>query len=368
MENLMVYLKTTETCQLDCSHCFTSGKNGAKGWFDPEATIDFFKRYKRKFPSLKTANISFHGGEPMICPIHKLNRVYDELNGLWDNLTWGIQTNLTYVINDEKMAFFKKVSGTSIGTSWDYNIRWGGNAHLEELWENNVRKLLYEGIDVTVMVCITKDLIQLEPLDVVNKFIDMGVPYINFERVTRNGSATINDVAPTNAEIDNWLFKLWKQTIDNKLYEKILNMFFESILTTAVYGTFNGCRSRECEQKILTLNATGTIGGCPNSAPTDNFGHITDDIDSIVNHPKRMCAVTSESIRNNYCYTKCDHLDICNGDCHQLNWEGDLCASPKSIFTDIKQRPRQLLVDMLAGFTGTEGIYGDTAKEVFFRG
>ena len=34
MKNAMIYLKTTETCQLDCSHCFTSGSLGRKIYFD----------------------------------------------------------------------------------------------------------------------------------------------------------------------------------------------------------------------------------------------------------------------------------------------------------------------------------------------
>jgi MoaA/NifB/PqqE/SkfB family radical SAM enzyme len=39
--NWMFYLKTTETCQLNCKHCFTSGINGKKIYFDPFKTIDF---------------------------------------------------------------------------------------------------------------------------------------------------------------------------------------------------------------------------------------------------------------------------------------------------------------------------------------
>lgn len=54
----MVYLKTTETCQLNCSHCFTNGINGKKGWFDPVATVDFFKRYKEVFPVLSVAALA----------------------------------------------------------------------------------------------------------------------------------------------------------------------------------------------------------------------------------------------------------------------------------------------------------------------
>jgi len=356
MRDLMVYLKTTETCQLNCQHCFTSGTNGKKGWFDPEATVDFFKRLKGKFPKMRSANISFHGGEPMLCPIDKMEYVYDAVDGLWDNLTWGIQTNLTYKLTDQRLNFLKKVSGTSIGTSWDNNIRWQGNAAQERLWENNVRRLVAEGFDVTVMVCVSKDLMDVEPIDIINKMIDLGVPFINFERITENGNARDNNqIFPTNLELDAWFLKLWEQSFEHKTHEKILNMFLESLLTSTVYNTFSGCRSRECEQKILTLNADGTIGGCPNGAPEHAFGRLDQTIDEIVYSEGRGCNITDESTLNELCYT-CDVFDVCNGDCHQLNWQGDICASPKSMMRSMKNTNRDSLREVLNGFMGDEGI------------
>lgn len=361
MRDLMVYLKTTETCQLNCKHCFTNGTNGRKGWFDPEATVDFFYRLKEKFPHYNSANISFHGGEPMLCPLDKMEYVYDNVAGLWDNLTWGIQTNLTYPLTPEKLAFLKKVSGTSIGTSWDHNIRWQGNKRLEQLWETNVKKLVAEGIDVTVMICLSKDIIELEPIDLINKMVDLGVSFINFERITENGNATINsEIFPSNQELDDWFLKMWEQTIETGVYKKILNMFVESLLTSTVFNTFSGCRGRECEQKIFTINATGNVGGCPNGAVDKTFGHISQDINSIVYSEGRGCNITTETMRNEICYS-CDVYDICNGDCHQLNWQGDICASPKQMMRSIKNTDRELLKDVLDGFMGSEGLrYSDS--------
>jgi radical SAM protein with 4Fe4S-binding SPASM domain len=356
MRDLMVYLKTTETCQLNCQHCFTSGTNGKKGWFDPDATIDFFRRLKEQFPTYRSANISFHGGEPMLCPLEKMEKVYDELDGLWDNLTWGIQTNLTYKLTDERLAFLKKVSGTSIGTSWDYSIRWQGNRHQEALWEENVRKLVAEGIDVTVMICVSKDLLAVEPIDLINKMIDLGVGFINFERITENGNARENTgIFPTNLELDAWFLKMWEQTLEHKAYEKILNMFLESLLTSTVFNTFSGCRSRECEQKILTLNADGTIGGCPNGAPETTFGKLDQTISEIMFSEGRGCNIANESTLNEICYS-CDVFDVCNGDCHQLNWQGDICASPKSMMRAIKNTDQGQLKKVLNGFMGSEGM------------
>ena len=62
IDDLMVYLKTTDTCQLNCNHCFTNGSNGKKGFFDVPKTIEFFHKLKEYRPYLRTGNISFHGG------------------------------------------------------------------------------------------------------------------------------------------------------------------------------------------------------------------------------------------------------------------------------------------------------------------
>lgn len=365
MRDLMVYLKTTETCQLNCSHCFTNGINGKKGWFDPIATVDFFYRFKEDHPKLRSANISFHGGEPMLCPIDKMLYVYDRLEGLWENLTWGIQTNLTYKMTDEKLAFIKKVAGTSIGTSWDRSIRWQGNTRQEQLWEHNVRLLISEGIDVTVMVCLTKDLMEVEPIEVINKMIDLGIKFINFERVTNNGNAVGNhNLFPSNLELDAWFLKMWQQSVEHRTQDKILNMFIESILTSAVYNTYSGCRSRECEQKILTLNADGRVGGCPNDAVDSTFGTIHQSVASLLSSEGRGCNISKETLRNEICYS-CDVYDICNGDCHQLNWDGDICASPKSMMREIKNYNREGLKEILNDFMGVEGLkYEDTVKPV----
>ena len=39
MKDLMIYLKTTETCNLNCAHCFTSGVNGRKIYFNTDKLL-----------------------------------------------------------------------------------------------------------------------------------------------------------------------------------------------------------------------------------------------------------------------------------------------------------------------------------------
>ena len=354
-KELIVYLKTTDTCQLNCDHCFTNGNMGSKKFFNVEQTIKFFEEMHRLVPVYSGGHIAFHGGEPMLCPVNMMNEAYAGIKDLWPNIWWSVQTNLTYNLTDEKMKFFETVCNKSFGTSWDYGIRWKSPKQ-KAIWAENVKHLTGQGHELTVMVSLNKNLIQnVEPIQVIEEMIELGVKYVNFERITPNGNARLNDqIFPTNQELDAWSMKMWEQSKENNTWKKIGNLFLDSVLTSFVHGTYSGCRSRQCEQKIYTINASGTIGGCPNSATTEHYGTIFDPIESVIFNPKRMCNIQKEAVRNPVCGT-CDVFDICNGDCHQLAWQGDLCAAPKTLMRELKiaQKSQQSL-EALNGYMGQE--------------
>jgi len=122
-DNIMIYLKTTETCQLDCSHCFTSGRSGKKVFFNVNNVKSFFDQiyFHNKNQS---GNIAFHGGEPMLAGLDDMYEIYYYVKNLLPNMWWSITTNLTYKLTDDIKEFFKQVFFTTgIGVSWDLDIR-----------------------------------------------------------------------------------------------------------------------------------------------------------------------------------------------------------------------------------------------------
>jgi radical SAM protein with 4Fe4S-binding SPASM domain len=345
MKELMVYLKTTETCQLNCKHCFTSGSQGRRIFFNPDKTISFFEKLHNTFPVIKNGGtIAFHGGEPMLAPMEDMLKVYRACKNLWDDpkapesrVRWTIQSNLVYPLTDEKLEFFDEVTGKEqFGTSWDAGIRFP-TARVEKLWERNVRTLVDRGYPVTVMVSLTKQAVEKEPKEIIQKMIDLGVQFIAFERVTPNGSARLNDdLAPGNKILDAYLLKMYEQTVEHGFQDKIFNMLLDGVVTSFLSSAHVGERCRNCEQKIFTLNADGTISGCPNSAAEKSYAHVDWNIFEILYSKGRMKEIACEAIRNPICHT-CPVRDICNGDCHQLAWEGDICAAPKSLMKRIKE-------------------------------
>ena len=92
---------------------------------------------------------------------------------------------------------------------------------------------------------------------------------------------------------------------------------------------------QDTQHQRFQLNADGTISGCPNSAPEFQFGHITNDIKSVINSPVRIENIACERARNPICFS-CEVFEFCGGDCHKLAWQGDICGAPKSLMKELK--------------------------------
>jgi len=335
--NRMIYVKTTETCQLNCKHCFTNGINGAKIYFNPHKTADWVKRlHSEAFNPLDTMHFEFHGGEPFLAPVSHMRIFYEETKDLWPNASFGITSNLTFKLKDEHWDFIKGPLGNRMGTSWDPKIRFE-NEKQEKLWEKNVRSLVDAGVTIKLFISVTKDTVNIEPIELLKWVKDLGVQEMALERLTGNGNALLHpEIFPTNLEQDQWFLKMHEQIeeydarhwFDNEFMETIYNKFETGFLKG---GTF----CRDCEEKLYTINADGTLSGCPNAAPEEQFGHINDDIKSLINSPKRIKNIACERSRDPRCY-ECPVFMYCGGDCHQLAWQGDICGAPKSLMKLLK--------------------------------
>jgi len=349
-KDVLVYVKSTETCNLNCSHCFTSGSNGAKIFFNPVKTVNFLKKLTTE-QSLNSLRLIYHGGEPLLAPVKDLYYFYNNTKDLASHVEYGIQTNLVFPLTADKMDFLNDViKPYGLGTSWDHDIRFGsnspGDAQLKSkqlnLWENNVKKLVDQDHTITLMVSLSKNLIQdLEPKEIVEYASKLGIKYILFERITSDGNTLDNlGILPKNKDIDNWLFKMFVQTMEFELYLKIGNMFLNEIAHTFIRRVHIANRCRNCEQSLITINADGTLSGCPNSAPKDTWGNIDQDLNSLLRSSCRVNAICSEMKRNEVCIN-CPVSSICNGDCYKLPWEGDVCAAPKTLMKFLKDNPNK---------------------------
>jgi radical SAM protein with 4Fe4S-binding SPASM domain len=303
---------------------------------------------------MKNGSIAFHGGEPFLAPVEDMRKVWLECKDLWPTVQWTTTTNLVYKLTDEIRSFMKEAFTHGFATSWDKGIRFD-NDKQEDLWKQNIKTLREDGHAITLMVSLNRQITDMDPYDFIALIEDLGIEYLHLERITPNGNALLNDnIMPSNVELDDWLLRLWHATVETKCYEKFLNIFFNGILTSYATSTYIGCRCRSCEQKIFTLNADGTIGGCPNSAVSNTFGRITDKIETLLTSSGRVDNIACETHRDSRCY-ECEVYDVCNGDCHQLAWQEDVCAAPKSFMKFIKhENDLDLYKQVLDGNIGVE--------------
>lgn len=332
----MFYLKTTETCNLNCKHCFTNGSNGAKVYWNPEQVIDWITRFSPNIKSTDTLHCEFHGGEPFLVPVEQMVKVYNESKQHVPNASWGITSNLTFKMYPEHFDFIKNQLANRVGTSWDPDIRFSSPKQYD-LWRKNVTTLIDMGVTVKLFISVTKSTLAIEPIELLEWVRDLGVQEMSLERLTHNGNATLfPEIFPDNIEQDLWFLKMHHQMIERNAREWFDNDFMETIYSKFETNfTKGGTFCRDCEEKLFTLNADGTIAGCPNSAPEQHFGHITDSIETLLANPVRLNNITCERSRNPICYS-CGVFDVCGGDCHQLAWQGNVCGAPKSLMMHLK--------------------------------
>ena len=332
--DLLFYIKTTETCNLNCDHCFTNGKNGRKIYFHPESIADWCNRVKQYQPNAN-AHFEYHGGEPFLAPIEDMWKFYDLTQEHWPNATYGITTNLVHKLTPAKLEFIEKVLDNRIGTSWDPEIRFENQKQID-LFESNIKLLLDRGCTIKLFVSLTRDCVNIEPIKLLEYVKGLGVQEMDIERVTSNGLATKNlSVFPSNVEMQEWFLKMHEQMIEYDARHWFHNGFMENVYAKFEKGfTKAGTFCRDCEQKLFTINADGTIAGCPNSAPTDAWGHVMDDVATSLNAPKRCGIIAEELSRDPRCYD-CPVYKYCGGDCHQLAWEGDVCPAPKLLMKEL---------------------------------
>ncbi len=321
------YIKTTETCNLNCEHCFTNGMHGRRIFFDPEKTADFVTDFIGE-----SIHVDFHGGEPMLAPLESMYKFHELVAPMFGiEGTFGMTTNLTYKITPEMLEFMDTILKKRVGTSWDQGIRWK-DARQINLWESNVKMLIARGYEIKLFVSMNKSLMKTSPKDILDNFKSIGIKEVSFERLTHDGSATRNpEIFPSNKEIDDWIYEMHK--VNDREY-------FDNTLLESIYSKFEGRSIREatfcrdCETKIFTVNADGTIAGCPNSAPTAHYAKLGDPIEYIMNHESRSCMITSEKYIDPRCIS-CPVFGECGGDCYKLEWD-DQCPAPKKLMLELK--------------------------------
>lgn len=326
-----VYIKTTESCNLNCKHCFTRGNRPARKFLDVEKTIDWIRRYTKAIDPNDHVHFEFHGGEPFLAPLETLKAITKAIREDGPkNQSIGATTNLVYKLKQDLLNFIVD-DLDSIATSWDKGIRFE-NPGQEFLWFSNMQKIRERGKEVTLNVSLSRAVLEMKTTDLLLLLKGTGCYKVLFDRITVDGNAKEHlDMFPNNAEINQWYLRLHEASELLGARKWFYNAALEDVYAKFEQGNSScGTFCRDCEERLLTINANGTIGGCPNTAWAEPYGKISMEIEDLFKSSKRIDVIVKEKTRNEACFT-CPVFNYCGSDCHQLAWEGDVCASPKQL-------------------------------------
>lgn len=328
-----IYVKTSDTCNLHCDHCFTSGRHGGKIKWDVEKTIDWIESFAAQYPPDEEYLIIFHGGEPFLAPMDDLERL---LNAFCDrpNFAFTINSNFVIKLDERKLAFLKRLD--SIGTSWDLDMRFETEVQYNR-FKYNLALLRDEGLTYGIMITVNQPLIEMEVDAFLDEIDTLKPNNIRLERLTLDGNAERNPfIFPDNEDQDNWFVKVYKRYVqrrDQLSFEIVTLEIIEQKLKAQVVKTDTNCRN--CEQNLVTMNADGSLSGCPNSAGSKKHTTIETGVETFMTSEGRLNEITHELSFNENCLT-CDVFHLCGGDCHKLPWQGDRCGGLKNLLRYIK--------------------------------
>lgn len=121
MKNKVIIFRMTNACNLNCKYCYDKGNHTTVSQENEEFSLmihniikNINKIWKNKDSS---AEIIFHGGEPLIISVQNYKRLLDNIKMLYPKVKFSIQTNAT-LINQEYINLFKNYN-VHIGISLD---------------------------------------------------------------------------------------------------------------------------------------------------------------------------------------------------------------------------------------------------------
>ena len=300
----VIYIKTTEKCNLSCKHCFVPHINNKMN----EETFEKILNQMKKFENEKLT-IIWHGGEPTLIGkelFSKYNeRLFQEIdNSLIDN---HIQTNLlTY--DDEWDKIYKKYYNNFIGISYDFGIRFYGNTRSkEEIFWKNLEKVKENKTEFNLIITVTKQVIEFGAVNFFNWILEKGLKNVHLERLTKSGYAinSWDEIGFTNKEYSDFMTNLFDLYMNYYIHNKnnyyIHISPFESLMSNVYQNKSYSCAG-SCSS-FFTFEPDGTVKGCTSTGKY--LGEISEDIKSLALknfYDKKKC-------------TTCEFKKVCNSGC-----------------------------------------------------
>lgn len=344
--DVVIFLRVVQGCNLNCSHCFTLGNEDKLLTTPFEYVEKFLSAIKKNIDPLRGV-VYLHGGETFLAKLSYLREVTTLVRQLYGNKMGIIpQTNLVYKIDEEYIDFIKEHCDGHIGVSWDAKIRFGSikseNAvRQERLFFSNLDKLIQAGIKVHINMTVQKHLLEYDPIEIAKKFA--GVNSIDFEHLTVFNETTAK-LKPNLKAWALWLDKLteYYQYMDVSWCLPQIDLFTQSLQSGMTYQ----CKCNCCDRRTHTLNPNGSTGFCPDNSYIDPSSHVDVMVSDWPTYAekaheafiKRLTTLNTEN-----CF-QCEHYNECGGNCEDTLFDDSgECPLSKLTIGRIKQHKNDFI-------------------------
>lgn len=364
---LNVYLKPTNYCNVDCSHCYLSKEVRAdKNKMSPsdlERTFLFLKDTMKKL-NVNRLSIIWHGGEPLILPASYykeagliLDKIFPE-----GNFMESVQTSLI-PYNKSFAPLIQERWGNLIGTSIDFDSRLvkGSVEEYHKLWLSKVNLAREDGITVIPgMVPSIKDC--QNTAFIYKWFKDNEFWWWNFDRYS-NFNKVLENV-PTNREHSNFLIGIFNEVV-KELRSTGQAAFIKPVVAgiSGVIANMPGDRwGTTCQSNFIVINPDGSLNTCPDrSSYEKSFGNVVSGANSFIDSPmrKKWIRIQQAGHRIDDCYN-CENSSWCKSGCPitgnacTINGERDDCSGFKTYINHVRdfisqsEENKSMLIDYIS--------------------
>lgn len=345
----LVYLRIFEGCNLHCEHCFIPS-NPKKMSMDQIRNVH--NELAKFAPEGSRILIQWHGGEPTAMGSKWFKEAIEIINEFPYVLTHGIQTNLINY-NDEWKEIFIKYFDSSIGVSWDPEIRLmrrgkpETNADYEDRFWTQMEKLTNDGIAPYLVVTGTKIFFEKfkNPFNFFTLMEDKKVAHAHIERLTKTGYArdSWDRIGVNNQEWSDYMsrfaraYKIYsdKERSSRQSFNlSPLDGMSESVdrLLKGESGGY-GCLSGSCDTRFHTIDASGYKSGCT-ALNSESDNKNSGDVYVI----KFFDFKASRKLRQVDC-ASCEFKPICSSGClaSEKSDESNECSGGFGLFKTIKE-------------------------------
>jgi radical SAM protein with 4Fe4S-binding SPASM domain len=348
---ISAYLKPTNFCNVDCSHCYLpEAVRANKDRMSPETlhqVMKFLKDMQIKGKHSDGLFLIWHGGEPLTLPtsyFEMAGKIVDEYFP-GQELTEAVQTSLIPYRREHAKIVKERWRG-EIGSSIDFNTRLvkGSVEEYQKLWMMKVDMARSDGILILPgMVPTKKDCNNAKYI--YNWFLDRDFWMWGIDRYSNVGG--VLPEMSTNREHAQFLSDLFDETIKS-IKEKGKAPFIRTVaagVSGVLYDTPGDRWGGTCQSDFIVINPDGKLNNCPDKDSfEESYGSIQGGFSSFESSPlrKKWIRIQQAGHRIDDCY-ECENASWCKSGCPitgnacTINGVVDECSGFKSFLTHVRQ-------------------------------